>query len=353
MSQTTVDEVISEIKSIDNAIRDGLNNGDINEKMENIGQRIVSIYLTLNDSKNDVVFLQSKLFQIKHAARNEQNFDVLRAFSAPMFFWKFITAYKATNVIHNETFMKNQLLKLEKYDSGNIPASASGNKMASASGSGILKSNRTPVRARETSPISEITASPPVSKHTTHPTTVPPQSLAKKKLNSAIRINNELKRLKISLQDSIPTVNPVPRVVVIPDRRKKTDEDSEGSQNSDEDSSDEDASSTKKHQIKRTLPVIGHAINKRPCKRCLKSRRDCWRQARGRGACFPCGKLKVKCSLRDERESATTPTPTPMKKRKKVKKAPSLSSDSDEEILPPSKRQKTVLPGKIDFYNID
>jgi hypothetical protein len=89
-------------------------------------------------------------------------------------------------------------------------------------------------------------------------------------------------------------------------------------------------------QVKRSVPVIGSIQNNPGCERCENRNppRQCWQQAGGRGACFGCGKLKVKCSLRN-------PTPTPRNKRKKVIfRSPSENDESDNTQLPPSKRQR-------------
>jgi hypothetical protein len=115
----------------------------------------------------------------------------------------------------------------------------------------------------------------------------------------------------------------------------------------------------------RPLPVKGDT-NPNPCKRCREAGEVCFAQlqGRGRGACFKCGTMKVKCSLKDAGEKvtrkkamkATTPTmpterppmkprpkPTMKSKRSKKPKTPTIVLDSDgESEAPVTYRPKTA-----------
>ena len=51
-------------------------------------------------------------------------------------------------------------------------------------------------------------------------------------------------------------------------------------------------------------PHRSDMVNPTPCKRCQRASTECYQQesGRGRGACYRCGKLKVKCSLKNALE---------------------------------------------------
>jgi hypothetical protein len=136
-----------------------------------------------------------------------------------------------------------------------------------------------------------------------------------------------------------PVSQSPPRSVVVNRRRKEPvlEESSESEKDKDENDGDD---APRRKQPKRAVPVLGSERNQRPCVRCrdAKPPRDCWRQLGGRGACYMCGKNKVRCSLRK-------PSAQVMKNRKKVDfisptRATPPSIDSEDEFLPPAKRQK-------------
>ena len=69
-----------------------------------------------------------------------------------------------------------------------------------------------------------------------------------------------------------------------------------------EDSSEEEHRPARRAKTARPPPVPSQRVHQPPCSRCVHAKVVCYAQEEGtgRGACFRCGRLKVKCSLKDE-----------------------------------------------------
>ena len=118
----------------------------------------------------------------------------------------------------------------------------------------------------------------------------------------------------------------------------------------------------------RASPHRSDTVNPTPCKRCQRASTECYQQesGRGRGACYRCGKLKVKCSLKDasERPVQVTnlkpmpkqnppmrPNPEPMMKPRPTKrstkrKAPTAivitDAESEDGMVPPPRTRRCL-----------
>ena len=151
-----------------------------------------------------------------------------------------------------------------------------------------------------------------------------------------------------------------------------------------EDSSEEEHRPARRAKTARPPPVPSQRVHQPPCSRCVHAKVVCYAQEEGtgRGACFRCGRLKVKCSLKDETAMAVAtdipkqnwpmkpgvtmrrkPTAKPRKTKANAPKTAAVvtSSDSESEEAPSPasakacRRQvseKAKGKGRGEFWNL-